>query len=152
MFFLSFMSAMTAATGTMSAAGFGIGTADALGAAFLCLININRRAAKNSQDNCHNQKIDHILFLSAGGQFCLQFLVRIDAQEDHDGCHDHYCQQAAQETCAKAAGGNQSANLVDQEAQSVAYTQLQQNAAEEPLFVLDLCIHCADGCKAGRSE
>ena len=106
MFFLSFMSAMTAATGTMSAAGFGIGTADALGAAFLCLININRRAAKNSQDNCHNQKIDHILFLSAGGQFCFQFPVSIDAQENHNTHHNDNCHQSTKEARAYGAGGD----------------------------------------------
>ena len=106
MFLLLFMSAAAATAGTVAAASLGIGTANALGAAFLCLINIDSRTAKNSQDNCYNQKINHILFLSAGGQFCFQFLVSIDAQENHNAHHNDNCHQSTKEARAYGAGGD----------------------------------------------
>ena len=50
-----FMSAGTMAIGTISCAGLGIGTADALGAVFLGFVNVESRAAYNSQKNYNNQ-------------------------------------------------------------------------------------------------
>jgi hypothetical protein len=55
MFLLLFMSAAAATAGTVAAAGLGIGTANALGAAFLGFINIQSRAANNGQQNHYNQ-------------------------------------------------------------------------------------------------
>ena len=63
------MSAITTAAGAMSTAGFGIGAADALGAAFLSLVDIGGRATEYGQNNRHNNEIDHSLFLS--GKLCL---------------------------------------------------------------------------------
>ena len=63
------MSAITTAAGAMSTAAFGIGAADALGAAFLGLIDVKGRATEYGQNNRHNNEIDHSLFLS--GKLCL---------------------------------------------------------------------------------
>ena len=49
MFHSSFVSAIAAAAGTMTATGLGIGATDALGAAFLGFIDIESRAAHNRQ-------------------------------------------------------------------------------------------------------
>lgn len=54
MLFLLLMSALAAAAAAVTAAGFGIGAADALGAAFLGFVNIESRTAYNSQKNCNN--------------------------------------------------------------------------------------------------
>ena len=54
MFLLLFMSAAAATAGTVAAAGLGIRTANALGAAFLGFINIQSRAAYNDQQNYYN--------------------------------------------------------------------------------------------------
>ena len=91
------MPALTAAAAAVSTAGLGIGTADAFGAAFLGLIDIEGCAAQDGQDNGNNQKINHSLFLSAEGCFCLQLVVRIDAQEHHDACHDDHSQRTGPE-------------------------------------------------------
>lgn len=63
------MSAITTAAGAMSTAAFGIGAADALGAAFLSLVDIGGRATEYGQNNRNNNEIDHSLFLS--GKLCL---------------------------------------------------------------------------------
>ena len=47
--FHSFMSAITAASSAMTGAGFGIGTANALGTAFFRFVNIECRAANDGQ-------------------------------------------------------------------------------------------------------
>ena len=63
------MSAITTAAGAMSTAAFGIGAADALGAAFLSLVDIGGCAPKDRQNNRNNNNINHSLFLS--GKLCL---------------------------------------------------------------------------------
>ena len=111
MFPFSLMSAAAPATAAITAASLGIGTADALGAVLLFLINIEAGAAKDRNDDRNNQKINHILFLS--GKFCLQLVIRIDAQEHNNANHNDHCGQAAKKACAHTAGGDQGADLVD---------------------------------------
>ena len=105
------MSAAALTAAAISAAGLGIGAADALGAAFLRLINIETGAPKDGRKDRDNQKINHSLFLS--GRFCLQLVFRVDAQEHHNTNHKNHRGQAAKEACAHAAGGDQRTDLVD---------------------------------------
>ena len=45
---------------------------------------------------------------------------------------------------------DQSADGVYQVTNGKAHCQLQGNAAPKPLLILHFCVHCADGCEAGR--
>lgn len=61
-FFVLFLSAVATAAAATTAAAFGIGAANALGAAFLGFINIKRCAAQNCHKNGHQNYIFHTYF------------------------------------------------------------------------------------------
>ena len=113
--FLLFTAAAAAAA-AVTAAGFCIRAADALGAAFFRSIDIVSCAAQNRQQNGNKNHIYHNLFLSAERIVFFQFIVRIDAQKYHCANHQNHSDQTAAEACANAAGGDQSTDLIDQEA------------------------------------
>ena len=71
------MSAVTAAAAAVSAAGFGIGAANALGAAFLSLVDIESRAAQNSDQNRNDQKINHTYFFPLRAYSAFSFLSEL---------------------------------------------------------------------------
>ena len=121
--------AATAITAAMAAAASAVRTADALFAAFLGLPDVEGRAADDGSNNSDHKKIDriHILLPSSQGIFRLDLLVRTDTQP-HQHCHiGHQEDQAAHKARAQGAGGDQRADLVDQEANGVAGGQLQGN-------------------------
>ena len=110
------MSAVATTAGTMTAAAFGIGAANALGTAFLSPIDIEGCASKDHQNNGHNNNIDHSLFLSAESILCFQLLVGIDAQVNHNGHHYNHSDQTTCKAGTKSTGGDKCTDLVDQEA------------------------------------
>ena len=109
------LTAAATATAAVTAAGFCIRAADALGTAFFRSIDIVSCAAQNCQQNGYKNHIYHNLFLSAECIVLFQLVVRIDAQKYHCANHQNHSDQTAAEACANAAGGDQSTDLIDQE-------------------------------------
>lgn len=140
--------------GAVSCALSTIRTTDAFDAFFLGFVNIQKRKTQDHNDNADNQIIDrvHRRLLSADSIVFLYLLVCVYTQINQNCGKGQQENQTANKACAQAAGGDQGADLVDQEAYGVAGAQLQTDAAPEPLLVLDLGVHCAHSSKAGGRE
>ncbi|MBQ5653670.1 MAG: hypothetical protein IIV28_02635, partial [Alistipes sp.] len=118
------LTAAAAAAAAVAATAFGIRAADALGAAFLGLVDIESRTTQNCQDHNNNYNIYHRLFLSAECIVFFQLIVCVDAQKYHNANHQNHSDQAAAEACANTSCGDQSTDLIDQESESITYAQL----------------------------
>ena len=121
---LRFAAAISAAAGAVAGAGTAAGAADTFDAFLLCSDDVQHCQAKNQEHHDNKDNIFHNLFLSAECVFRLQLLVRIEAQVNHDGSHDGHRNQSAHKAGTHSAGGDQGADLVHQEADNKAGTQL----------------------------
>ena len=144
--------AATAAGTAGLAAGGAVGATDTLDTFFLCPDQIPDHKADDDHEHSNNQNIFHILLLSAQGILSLELFVGIDTQIHNNGNHNSHSDQTTYKAGAEGTGGDQGTDLIDQNANSEAHTELQTDAGPEPLAVLQLRVHGADGSKAGGSE
>ena len=114
--------------------------------------DIEDNAAQNYSNNCNNNEVLHRHSLLLHCVVPCELLVCIDAQICNHANNDSYSNQAGDETCAMSTGGDQSTNLINQECNHIASSELQCHTASEPLAVIDLGVHSTQGSKVRRRE